>query len=252
MAPKTRVPTDEAVTLLEFSLSDPSYPFVEISSVGRKATLEELIPRKEGRYSEYFTVTGVDPEDVLTFAAEYDALEAKLLEEREDTSLFEFVVDASCPAVCLGEQGALPRRVESTDGEGHIEAEVPASEDASAIVEDFLDAHPSAELVRKRTQPYTTPMFGHREFQDTVEEHLTECQQEALAAAHEAGYYNIPREGDGMEIADELDICSSTLHQHLRVAEQKLVTLFFERPSTGTTAERDEQSGDDTDVRHSN
>lgn len=131
----------------------------------------------------------------------------------------------TCPAVYLGEQGTLPRKVESIDGEGVIAAEVPASEDARSIADRFIDAHPDAQLVVKRKQPYETPMFSHRYLQYALGEHLTERQHEVLEAAHEAGDDDWPRVTTGEVIADDLDISPATFHQHLGAAEQKLIAI---------------------------
>lgn len=123
---------------------------------------------------------------------------------------------------------SLPRRVESVDCEGLISAEIPAELSAPTIIEQFLDAHPGAEMVAKRQQPYSTQLFGHREFTRVIEETLTDRQQEVLAAAHETGYYEWPRETAGDELAEELGISPPTFHEHLRAAEQKLITAFLD------------------------
>lgn len=226
MALKKQVPSENGVTYLEFSLSDPTYPFVAASTVGGgEVMLEEIIPRGEAGYAEFYSVMGSDPDEVAAFAAEHPSAEATLIERFDDGGLFEFLVDENCPAVYLGEQGALPRKVESIDGKGVIAAEVPASEDAAFIGDRFLDAHPDAELVVKRKQPYETPMFSHRHLQHALEEQLTERQHEVLMAAHDAGYYDWPRDTTGEAIADDLGISPATFHQHLRASEQKLIAL---------------------------
>ncbi|ATW87345.1 hypothetical protein halTADL_0541 [Halohasta litchfieldiae] len=52
---------------------------------------------------------------------------------------------------------------------------------------------------------------------------LTPRQREALVAAWEHGYYNIPRETSGEEIAAELDISHQTLSELLRRGTEKLI-----------------------------
>lgn len=243
MAVQKRVPASEAVSLLEFTLRDPAYPFVAASADGGQVLLQEIIPRGEGEYGEFYSIMGADPEEIVGLADEHGSVDAELLVRQENGGLFEFVVSENCPAVFLGEQGALPRQVDSVDGEGRITAEVPANIEATAIAESFLEVHPDAELVTKRQQPYTTPVFSHREFQQAIEEGLTDRQKEVLAAAHEAGYYAWPRETSGEELADELGIAPPTFHQHLRNAEQKIITMVFENslaqmndPSDGSLA----------------
>jgi len=52
---------------------------------------------------------------------------------------------------------------------------------------------------------------------------LTPRQREALVAAWEHGYYKIPREVSGEEIAAELDISHQTLSELLRRGTEKLI-----------------------------
>ncbi|RBI63230.1 transcriptional regulator [halophilic archaeon] len=57
---------------------------------------------------------------------------------------------------------------------------------------------------------------------------LSERQREALLAAHEAGYYRIPREITTAELADAMDVERRTFEEHLRRAENKLVAGLTE------------------------
>ncbi len=57
-----------------------------------------------------------------------------------------------------------------------------------------------------------------------VETHLSERQREALEAAVELGYYEIPRKVGHADVADVLDCAPSTAAEHLRKAESKVIT----------------------------
>lgn len=216
---------------MEFTLTNESYPFVGVSAAEDcHVLLEEMVPRGDGRYAEFFSVVDADPDRIHDIATERDDIDVQRLAEYENGGLFEFVVGQDCPAVALGKRGALPRDLTAVDGEGRISGEIPPTEDAADIVADFLGDHPDAELVTKHQQPFVTPLFSHREFRQAIEGNLTDRQQEVLAAAHDAGYYESPREATGDEIAEGLDIAPPTFHQHLRAAERKLVAVFFEEP----------------------
>ncbi|MDG5817314.1 helix-turn-helix domain-containing protein [Natronococcus sp. A-GB7] len=52
---------------------------------------------------------------------------------------------------------------------------------------------------------------------------LTTAQREVFEHARETGYYEWPRETTTRELADDLDIAKSTLLEHLRRAESKLL-----------------------------
>lgn len=231
MTVRKRRPVPEYVTRVEFSLSDTSYPFVAASAdEGCRVMLEEFIPRGGETYAEFFAATGADPDRILSAASAHGSVEARLLRGYDDGGLFEFQVDGGCPAVFLSERNALPRDVFAVDGEGRLVAEIPSTEDAADIVDRFLEEHPDGELVAKRDQPYVTPMFGHREYRHAVDERLTDRQQEVLATAHGAGYYDWPREITGEDLAAELGVSPATFHKHLRAAERKLIALCFEAP----------------------
>lgn len=60
-------------------------------------------------------------------------------------------------------------------------------------------------------------------------ENITPKQWEALAIAHEVGYYERPRRRDLSGVAAELDISKSAVSQRLRAAERRLVNAVLAR-----------------------
>jgi len=48
-----------------------------------------------------------------------------------------------------------------------------------------------------------------------------------LQAAYHSGYFEWPRGTTAEELADSLSVSAPTLHNHLRKAQQKLLTAFF-------------------------
>lgn len=53
---------------------------------------------------------------------------------------------------------------------------------------------------------------------------LTERQQEVLEVAIEKGYYKIPREATNEDIAGDMDCSTSTVGEHLRKIESRLIS----------------------------
>jgi predicted DNA binding protein len=245
MTVQRHVPATDSVTRVEFTVSNTSYPFVAASATeGCRTVLQEILPRGDGTYAEFFAVTGMDPSDVQRLAADSETVDPTLLETFDDGGLFEYEVTGDCPAVTLSELGALPRTVYSVDGVGTVSGEIPASADAAAVVDAFLQAHPSADLVVKERQPYVTPMFGHRKYKQVIADRLTARQEEVLAAANESGYYEWPREITAEDLAADLDITASTLLKHLRAVERAFVTAFFEEPTLPDGASGDSSGSD--------
>lgn len=218
-----------AVVEARLGITNPSYPFVGLSAFEDcEVELEELLPQRGDRYRAVYSVEGTDPRDVLERAASYDGSAATLIGRQDGFGLLELTVSGACPVLYLAEAGAYPRRVRAVGGNGRITALVlPDATDAD-VLEAFVSAFPTAELLSHRQQSDYTPMFSLRELDGILREHLSDRQLESLEAAHEAGYYRWPRETTGEELAAAMGIAPATLAEHLRAAEQKLVALFLE------------------------
>lgn len=215
--------------VVEFELADPAYPFVGLSAVeGCRIALELMLPRDGGRYAEFFTVQDADPARVLELAESDELVEPRLLQSFEDGGLFEFVVEGYCPARSLAEHGAIPREIESEDGEGRIVVEIPDEDSPSAIITEFLSEHPSAVLVSKRPTDRLSPLLTRGEFVEEVSDRLTDRQEEVMRTAFELGYYDQTVEVGGAAVGEELGISASTVSQHLQAAERALVAIFLE------------------------
>jgi hypothetical protein len=218
----------DPVSEVEFVLRDPSYPFVGLSDA-EDCTVElvGMLPREGDRYTEFFNVTGTDPERVIALVEEYETVDVSLLSAYDDVSLFEFLVSGGCPAQYLGTLGGLPRTARAADGEGRIVAEVPAQYDTRSVVDQFLDEYPEADLTGKRKKETIEPMFSGGTYQQLLSTRLTEKQREVIQTAFEAGYYDWPREATGEEVAAELDIASATFSEQIHAAERKLLAAMF-------------------------
>ena len=101
--------------------------------------------------------------------------------------------------------------------------ETPDSTQVSAIRNVLADLCETASLVSKRQRAGAT-----RTADDTDTANLTERQREVLEAALRQGYYDDPRQTSGSDLADRFELSSSTLHQHLRAAESKIIRQFFD------------------------
>lgn len=224
-----RVRVSDRVCEIEVTVTDPTVPCVAATTeLGGEFDLEEIVPRSDGSYAEYYRIEDIDPDRLADYADAHEASEAQFLSRQEDGGLLEMVVEADCPAVTLADLGALPRSVHAVHGVLRIVAELPPQYDEREVTAQFFEAYPDAELVAKREQSYFTPLFGRRQFDRAVDEFLTDRQYEVLELASRRGYYDWPREVTQEDLAEELDISPATLTQHLRAAEQAIVTMIFD------------------------
>jgi PAS domain S-box-containing protein len=90
-------------------------------------------------------------------------------------------------------------------------------------VEAITNAIDDVELISKRhrSAPVSSTVAT------TVHGRLTDRQRETLRMAFHAGYFDQPRSTDAGTVAEELGIAQSTLSQHLRTAERKLIETLF-------------------------
>jgi len=61
---------------------------------------------------------------------------------------------------------------------------------------------------------------------ETLFSDLTERQLDAILTAHQHGYYNLPRDADVQTIAANKRVSRTTFQEHLKKAENKLVTAL--------------------------
>jgi len=213
--------------------------FPEIAAFGEatarlncELTFERQAPVSDGRSLLYFTVRDADPARLcerLTAAPIVDA--CTVVRDADRPALVEVAVGEASSSVIdvLIDHGASIAGARVADGEMRVTAEVAPESDVRAIVASLKDATPAVELDSKRliNRPATTgPRNGDRD-----DDRLTPKQRAALSVAFTRGYYDWPRESTAEEIAETMDISSSTFHYHLRRGIRSLLTAFFEQES---------------------
>jgi PAS domain S-box-containing protein len=218
----------DTVVELEFGCTDEDAFLV---SATRKhdcaCTLEAVVPVSETSLLFYVTLTDAPPDAFLDAATTADGVvDARYIREYGDRSLLEFTVEGDSPALTLTERGATIRSVVVDSGEAMIRAEIAHETDVRSVVEGLQAAFPDTDLRAK--QAVDQPVETVAEFQDSLAENLTDKQRAALRAAYFAGYFDWPRGSTAEEVADSMGVSSPTLHNHLRKAERKLLSSFFE------------------------
>jgi PAS domain S-box-containing protein len=224
-----RLLTAEECLELQFETVERSLPVVGLS--------EELETRVEYRSASPHDGAGnrltmlVDHDDpeLVREAVErtLDDVRPALLTSYDDRCYLEIESDATMLSQLLAEHNAELDSFVATDGQGTISVQLPSGADPRPLVERLRSTYPDTELRAQRTRERQSDDW--LSFGDSVVEDLTDRQYDVLRKAYLSGYFERPRPVSGDELADSLDISRATFHQHLRVAQRKLVDSVFER-----------------------
>jgi len=215
------------ITELKFEVRDRNNLLVAISDdLDCRCRFEIAEPTDAGNIKCYIRAREVSVDDPAEVIKQIESVEeAALVSRSEGEYVFE-IVRTEPLARELARTGANVRLATGEHGTAEIVLELPQSADISDIVDEYQSLYPDSELVAKRQRTRGNDSVGT--FQETVGEILTERQRTALETAYEAGYFEWPREQTAEELAEMLDISSSTFHQHLRTAEQKLFSKLLD------------------------
>lgn len=203
------------VTEVEIELSTP---FAELTGeYDCRCMLVEVNSTPTGDLETIGKVEGVGA-DTVRAAFEDRPRVKSVTSDGPDECTVRLVGSGTVPEV-FAEMGANIRSVTAENGSEYVTAEVPEGVDVSALLarlDERLGDESVVSLHAQRSRRRLTP--NHVLGGDA----LTDRQREAVCAAHDAGYYEWPRDRTAEEIADSLDIAASTFHRHLRTAQGKL------------------------------
>jgi len=218
----------DSVTELEFRVESGRAFFVAASrALDAAFELQGLVPGEGGSLLYFVTMRGASPEAVVDFAAGADGIEnARLIRDYGERYLVEFVVAGEEPATTLTELGGHVTEFAVEDGAQRVTAEFTTETDVRTVFNGFQSAFPESALFSKHE--VERPVQTTDGFRRSLEDDLTDKQQSVLRAAYLAGYFEWPRGSTAEELADSIGVSSPTLHNHLRKAQQKLLTAFFD------------------------
>lgn len=115
--------------------------------------------------------------------------------------------------------------VHTRDGTLYLAFHAPDMERLSEALSALRDHYPGVNvqrLLRSRVDHEESDLvFVDRSM-------LTERQREVLETAHEMGYFEHPKGANAGEVADALDISTSTFSEHLAASQRKLMESLLE------------------------
>lgn len=217
----------DKVIELEFTVEDRDLLLSRLSAgTGATLTSESVVTQDDGSLRVYLTAEGADSDDVLAALNDAESVTAAtLVAEHEGAALFDCTVAESLVAT-LADHGAVPKAISGESGIARFDIELPYETDAREVFDIVERRYDRTDLVGYHE--HERPVRTQQEFRTALSERFTDRQETALRTAFLGGFFEWPREVDGDELAEAMDISRPTYHQHLRAAQQKVFEELFE------------------------
>ncbi len=212
---------------LEFTFPNANDFFVRLAEGGEGSLdLRTVVPQSDGSYITFFAVQDIEPEQVKAHADQSTSVEeVRHIRDRGNASVFKCRLIEAAMVTTIADRGAIPKAVQADESGGHVIVELPQTADVREFAESLTAIYDDVELTARRDQAESqAPQTLHERLDDC----LTDRQREALQAAYFAGYFEWPRERNGEDIAETLDIAQPTFQQHLRAGERNLFDVLFD------------------------
>ena len=217
----------DKVIELEFTVNDRNLLMSRLSaSTDATLTSAGTVTQDDGSLRVYLDTDGGDTEAILaSLVGDASVRSVTQVAEHEGSALFEIIVGESLLAT-LVDHGAVPREITGENGVARYTIELPYEGDAREVFSLVEDNYDGTDLVGYHE--HERPVQTQQEFQASLSERFTDRQETALRTAYLGGFFDWPREVDGDELAQAMDISRPTYHQHLRAAQQKVYEELFE------------------------
>ena len=212
--------------VLNVYTDDPDGLVALATAADCRITYEGSVSRDDGSVIVFATVDP-DGDGVLDAVADVPDIErAERITGHEGTALYEFQLPSGTLVARVAEAGGRVDRLVAEPGRVRLTFEVADRPTARSLFAALRETYRDVELLgsRDRERPPRTP----EDFLATLEASLTERQQTALQTAYLAGFFEWPHAVSGDDLADAMGISRSTFHQHLRVAQRKLLDAVYD------------------------
>lgn len=205
----------DKVVELEFEVTDPSMVFVRASEkLDCTITITGFVESEPGHWSLYVAVEEARPATLRDVLSEEPTVTAvRVVAAEDDTALLEVVLSGQALNE-LTEHGAILTSGRVDEGTGRFCIEVPQTANTRQLTNRLQAAYPDSTLVAQRE--FDRPARKAKEIRQSLDEHLTARQQEALERAYLAGYFDWPRTSVAGDVAEMMGVAETTFHYHLR------------------------------------
>jgi len=223
---RKRALMSDEVLAIEYRIRD-CFDVFDAPATAETIRLDQVVPAGDDEYLLYGSVSERAFETVVALA---DTLSTWTAVTRltEGPGPVRFEVKLSEPPVVseVASNGGYVDQAVIEDGDYRIEFHLPPGVQPRRISDVVRESYPSAEFVAQRHVTRTPDSVGS--LKRVLAEELTDRQRSALEAAYFGGFFEWPREQNGEDVADAIGISPPTLHQHLRIAQRKLLSATFD------------------------
>jgi PAS domain S-box-containing protein len=223
---RKRALMSDEVLAIEYRIRD-CFDVFDAPATTETIRLDQVVPAGDDEYLLYGSVPERAFETVIALADTVPTW-TEVTRLTGGPGPVQFEVRLSEPPV-VSEVASLGGYVDQAvieDGDYRIEFHLPPGVEPRRISEVVRESYPSAEFVAQRHVTRTPDSVGS--LKRVLAEELTDRQRSALEAAYFGGFFEWPREQNGTEVADAIGISAPTFHQHLRIAQRKLLRATFD------------------------
>lgn len=218
---------------LQLRLDERLARFIRIEATFATIELDNAIYAGDGQWFEYLTLEPVDgdvsPEGELREVPGIEVLDIRTLGNAPPiyySLLFVDEVETFLLFLTASNQ-AIPHRIVVDDSQLRAVVTLQDWNHLKEFADLLEETYDGFELLG--TEQVETAGFplGGEQLKHTVRGKLTTSQLMALEVAHQMGYFRVPQESTGREVADKLGISQSVASERLRHAQQRLFDILF-------------------------
>ena len=190
-------------------------------------TIEGGVERIGDRVLVFVTVERGSVDAVVEAATGFVGVnDAQSITIDDDGGTLRLEVSGPFIGTVLADHGAVLRRVTADPDGTTLTVTVPGSTDVRTIDEVVTGWYEDCELLSRQERADDDPRRGN--IHSPLSETLTDRQLEAARTAYHSGYFETPRETNGEEIAEMLDVSPTAFYQLNRKAQQKVFGHLFD------------------------
>ncbi len=215
-------------TALQFDIESESCPLLRIARNCQCTLLFEGLREQQGDESTVFVrVLDCSTEKFLKNTQQASVISSVTkVSESADSILFQITISETFIASTLARYGIRLESIAGGDDNSvRVRVVTPPTIPVHRAVTIVSTEYPNATLLG--TEELTDDSWNRDQLTEQVLPQLTDRQREALELAYHGGYFETPKELSGKELAEQMDIASSSFNTHLRAAERELLEVFL-------------------------